>query len=138
MAQMHLEQFTEAAKTARALSEVEPPEVATMREMDALMAQQEFPAAIELYTTKISQVPALQNQPHAICLYAAALFRSLETEAAIEQLDNAKRRFPNHPLVLLKKRMCGEICTNLTEPRLRLNPLPSMRQASMHFTQSNS
>ena len=103
MAQMHLDQFDEAAETARALFEIEPPEVAIMREMDALMAQEKFQAVIELYTAKISAIPALENQAHAVCLYAAALFRSLETEGAIEQLENAKLRFPNHPLVMLEE-----------------------------------
>ena len=103
MAQMHLDQLDEAAKTARALREIEPPEVAIMREMDALVAQEKFQAVIELYTGKISAIPALENEPHAVCLYAAALFRSLETEGAIEQLENAKRRFPNHPLVMLEE-----------------------------------
>src|SRR6266498_4712096 len=103
MAQMHLEEFSEAAKTARALAEIEPPEIATMREMDALMAQQEFPAVIKLYTTRISAIPRLQDEPHAVSLYAAALFRSFETDAAIDQLHNASRRFPNHPLLLLEQ-----------------------------------
>src|SRR6266545_1246664 len=103
MAQMHLEEFSEAAKTARALAEIEPPEIATMREMDALMAQQEFPAVIKLYTTRISAIPRLQDEPHAVSLYAAALYRSFETDAAIDQLHNASRRFPNHPLLLLEQ-----------------------------------
>ena len=71
--------------------------------MDALMAQQEFAAVILLYTTKLAQTPALQEEPHALCLYAEALFRMLETEAAFKQLESAKHRFPNHPLVLVEE-----------------------------------
>ena len=55
MAQMCLDQFDEAAKTARTLSEIESPEVAIMREMDALMAQEKFQAVIELYAERSLQ-----------------------------------------------------------------------------------
>jgi tetratricopeptide (TPR) repeat protein/predicted nucleic acid-binding protein len=103
MAQMHLDRFEDAVDTARLLRQIEAPEVAIMREMDALMAQEKFQPVIELYTANVSEIPELGNQAHAVCLYAAALFGSLETEAAIQQLEKAKIRFPKHPLVLLEE-----------------------------------
>jgi tetratricopeptide (TPR) repeat protein/predicted nucleic acid-binding protein len=113
IAQMHLDRFDDAVETARRLARLENPVVAAMREMDALIGKDDFAAVIELYQERSATNPDLLNEPHAACAFADALFKTFETDRAVEELRGAADRFPNHPLILLQE---GHIREELNDP----------------------